>query len=360
MEAAVNTQHLAGALHFGSQHGIHAVQLFKAEHGHLYGHIIGIGEQARAVAHIGQLFAQRAAHSQIHHGHAGHLADIGHRAAGTGVHLDHIHLFVLHGILHIHQAHHMQLAGKSAGVVHQRVDHLFAQVLGRIAADGVARVNAGALYLLHDAGDQEIGAVADGIHFALGAVDVFIHQHRVAHIHMGGDNAHVFGHIGAAVGHDHILAAQHIAGAHQHGIAHFLGSLECLGEGVYGAALGTGNAAALQQFVKALTVLGFVNGIGGGAQNGQADLLHVLGQLDGGLAAKLHHTAVRLFGGDDIVHAFGGEGVKIQAVAGVKVGGNGFGVVVYQHCLAAVFLQGPHSVYRAVVKLDALADADGA
>ena len=68
-------------------------------------------------------------------------------------------------------------------------------------------MHAGALDLLHDAGHQVIGAVADGVNFTFGAVDVLIHQHRVAHVHMLGDNAHILDDIAGVIGHNHILAA---------------------------------------------------------------------------------------------------------------------------------------------------------
>ena len=177
---------------------------------------------------------------------------------------------------------------------------------------------------------------------------------------MSGDNAHVLDNVAIVEGHDHVLTAQNVGGTHQDGEANLVGGGQSLLLGVDGAAGCAGNTAALQQSVKALAVLGFVDGVGGGAQNVQADVFHVLGQLDGGLTAKLHHAGVRLFGGDDIVHAFRSQRVKVQAVAGVKVGGDGFGVVVDDNSLAAVLLQGPNTMDRAVVELDALTDADGA
>ena len=86
----------------------------------------------------------------------------------------------------------------------------------------------------------------------------------------------------------------------------------------------------------------------------------MLGKLDGGLAAELHQAAVRLLGLNDLVDALGVQRVKVEAVAGVKIGGNGLGVVVDQYCLTAVVFQRPDGVDRAVVKLNALADTDGA
>ena len=84
-----------------------------------------------------------------------------------------------------------------------------------------------------------------------------------------------------------------------------LGSLQGFGQGKDGAARRARNAAAFQQLIKAFAVLGFIDGIGRGAVNGQADLIHMLCQLDGRLAAELHQAAVRLVGSDNMVNAFG-------------------------------------------------------
>ena len=254
----------------------------------------------------------------------------------------------------------MQLAGKAAGVIHHGVDLGLSQVLCRVDTDGVAGVHAGALHLLHNAGDQEVFAITDGIHFALGAQNILIQQHRVIHVHMLGDNAHVLDHVRLGVGHDHVLTAQHVGGTHQHRQADLVGGSQSLVQIKDSAARCAGDPAALQQLVEALTILCFIDGICRGAQNGQADLVHVLCQLDGGLAAELHHAGIRLLGGNDVVHALRVQRVKVQTVAGVKVGGDSLGVVVDQDGFAAVLLQGPHTVHRAVVELDALTDADGA
>ena len=86
----------------------------------------------------------------------------------------------------------------------------------------------------------------------------------------------------------------------------------------------------------------------------------MLGQLDGGLTAELHHSTPGLLDLQDAVHILGGQRVKVQPVGGIEVGGDGFGVVVDDDSLVAVLLQRPDTVYRAVVELDALADPDGA
>ena len=83
-------------------------------------------------------------------------------------------------------------------------------------------MNAGALDLLHDAGHQIIGTIADGIDLALGAKDVLVHQHGVAHVNMLRDDAHVLDDIAGVVGHDHVLAAQNIGRTHQDRVANLL------------------------------------------------------------------------------------------------------------------------------------------
>ena len=109
----------------------------------------------------------------------------------------------------------MELAGKAAGVIHYGVDLGLGQMLCRVDTDRVAGVDTGTVHLLHDAGDEEVLAIADGIDLTLGTHDILIQQDRMIHVHMLGDNAHVLDDIGLGVGHDHVLAAQHVGGAHQ-------------------------------------------------------------------------------------------------------------------------------------------------
>ena len=160
VEGGGNAQHLAGGLHLGAQHGVHAVQLQEAVDGHLDSVVgaLAVTPQAGAVAHILQLFAQSAAHGQIDHRHTGDFGDVGHGTGGTGVDLDNIDMVVLHSVLHVDQADDFQLAGKAAGVIHQRINDLLAEGVGRVDADGVAGVYTGALDLLHDTGHEVIGA----------------------------------------------------------------------------------------------------------------------------------------------------------------------------------------------------------
>ncbi len=84
------------------------------------------------------------------------------------------------------------------------------------------------------------------------------------------------------------------------------------------------------------------------------------GELDGRLAAEAHHHADRLLHLDDVHDILGEQRLEVQPVGGIVVRGDSLGVVVDNHHLIAQLLQRPHTVDRGVIKLDALADADGA
>ena len=96
-----DTQHFAGGFHFRAKSHIHIGQFFKGEHRHFAGYIRRCAVQACAVAQIAELFSQHGTGGQIHHRHAGHLADVRDGAGGTGIDLDHIDCVFVHDILDI-------------------------------------------------------------------------------------------------------------------------------------------------------------------------------------------------------------------------------------------------------------------
>ena len=103
-------------------------------------------------------------------------------------------------------------------------------------------------------------------------------------------------------------------------------------------------------------------------------------QVDGGLAAELHQRCrradvgpgrggVAAVGGrfvfahfvfDNVAHRFLVQRLEIEPVAGVKVGGYGFGVGIDHNAFDAGFGEGDGGVDAAIVEFDALPDADGA
>ena len=358
-QVVANAQHLAGGLHLRPQVGVHVGELLKGEHRHLHRHIGRGLVQARAKAQVYQLVAQADLGGQIAHGHAGDLTDIGHGAGSPGVHLDDIDLPVHNDVLQVDQPQGVQLPAEGFGGGHDLGAHIVVNVRGRVHGDAVAGVDARALHMLHNAGNEDVLPVADSVHLNLHAGQVLVNQHRVVLL-VGEDDGHVLLNVLVAIGDNHVLPAQHIAGPHQHRIAQVPSGGKGLLRGHDGVALGTLDAGTLQQLVEPLPVLGHIDGVGGGAQDGDVVGRQGLGELDGRLAAESHHHADGLLDVDDVQHVLGGQGLKVQPVAGVKVGGHGFRVVVDDDHLIPQLPQGHDTVDAGVVELNALADADGA
>ncbi|EJX05283.1 hypothetical protein EVA_06608 [gut metagenome] len=80
----------------------------------------------------------------------------------------------IHDELNVVQAHNANAQTQTTGIIQNGVLGLLAQAEGRVHADGVAGVNAGALNQLHDAGNEHVGAVTHSInlHFLTGDVTV--------------------------------------------------------------------------------------------------------------------------------------------------------------------------------------------
>ena len=220
-------------------------------------------------------------------------------------------------------------------------------------------MDAGALDVLHDAGNEDVRAVRNHVHLQLLAHQILVHQNRVFHLPRE-DDVHIGPHVLVVVGNDHVLPADDVAGPEQDGVA----QLVCRRQGLLHAqdppALGALDVEALQKRVEPLPVLRHVDGLGGGAQNGDALLVQELGELNGGLPAEGHHHPHGLFHLNNVHHVLGVQGLEIEAVGGVVVGRDGFRVVVDNHHVVAQLFQRPDAVDGGVIELNALADADGA
>ena len=215
------------------------------------------------------------------------------------------------------------------------------------------------LDVLHDAGDEHVLSVADGIHFNFLATHILVYEHRVIYA-VGSDYLHVLSDVIVGVGDYHVLPAQHIGGAHKHGIVEGTGGGKGFG-GVHDrVSRRTGYTALVQQLVKALPVLCRIYAVRRGAQDVHAHIREKTCQLYGCLSAELHHHTPGLFGLDKVFHILWGQGVKVEPVPCVKVGGYGLRVVVADHSLISHFLESPHTVYGAVVKFYPLSYADRA
>ena len=162
------------------------------------------------------------------------------------------------------------------------------------------------------------------------------------------------------VGDFHALTAEHVARAHEHRIAQLRRRLRRLVRGEDGRALRLRDAQPVQQLVEQLAVFRRVDVAQIGAEDAVSGFPNRLGELDGRLAAELADHADRLLDLQHVHHVFRRERLEIQAIRGIEVGGNRLRVVVDDDGIEARALERPDAVHRAVVKLDALTDADRA
>ncbi len=125
--------------------------------------------------------------------------------------------------------------------------------------------------------------------------------------------------------------------------------------------LGCFRRELVEQVLETVAVLGQVDGIGRGAENGNVGALERLGELERRLAAELHNDAmqcaIRPLGSDDFEHVLGGERLEVQPVGRVVVGRDCLGIAVDHDGLVAHLAQGESGVATAIIELDALADA---
>ena len=104
LHVLAQAKHLAGGFHLRGKGGIGIGDLLEGEHRHLDSNIGGLTVQPGSVAQGGQRLAHHDPGGQVHHGHAGDLGNVGHRAAGPGVHLDDVQLILVDQILDVDEA----------------------------------------------------------------------------------------------------------------------------------------------------------------------------------------------------------------------------------------------------------------
>ena len=211
--------------------------------------------------------------------------------------------------------------------------------------------------MFHDAGDEHVRAVGDDVHLQLRAHHVLVHEHGVVDA-LREDALHVRCDLVIVVDDLHVLSADDVRRAQQHGVAERLRGVQRLGQRLHTHALRARDVKLLEQGIKPLAVLGDVNALGRCAEDADAVAVECLRECDGGLPAEGDHDADGVLDIDDLQHVLGRERLEIQAVSGVIVRGDGFGVVVDDDDVVAHGLERPHAVDGRIVKLDALPDAD--
>ena len=220
-------------------------------------------------------------------------------------------------------------------------------------------MNAGALHQLHNAREEHLLSVADGVHLHLLAHDIAVNEHRALLVDLHGiaqiPPQHFF------IGYDlHGPAAQDEAGPHQHGIAN---ALRCRHTGFnvrHGLALRVGNVQGADEGIEGIPVLRLFNGGAVRADDVHPPVRKALGQIHRRLAAQRDDDPQGLLQMDDIHHVFRSQWLKIQLVRSGIVCGDGFRVVVDDNGLVARAADGPQGMDGGIVELHALANADGA
>ena len=251
----------------------------------------------------------------------------------------------------------MHLLRDLPGVLLDGLKVLRVDVLRRKDACGVAGVDAGQLDVLHDRRHICVGSVADGVRLALQCVvQEAVDEDRAVR----GDahrRVHVARHGIVVVDDFHAAAAEHVGRTDHDRITDAVRDLLRLFDGGGHAGFRHRDTELVHDHAELVAVLRQVDDLGGGAQDLHAVLLELGSKVQRGLAAELGDDAHRLFlivDGEDVLQ---GQGLEVELVGGVVVGGDRLRVAVDDDGLEAQLLQGLCRVDAAVVELNTLADA---
>ena len=120
----------------------------------------------------------------------------------------------------------------------------------------------------------------------------------------------------------------------------------------------TRNIAVCQKLFKTFSIFGSVNTVNTGAKYFHACICKRSSQIDCRLAAKLYDNAFRLFFIKNIQNIFYCQRFKIQTIRSIKVRTYSFRVIVNNDGFISKLFQCPYGMYRAIVKLYALTNAN--
>ena len=174
--------------------------------------------------------------------------------------------------------------------------------------------------VLHDAADDYVGPVGQGVHVHLGGLfEKLVDQHGSRRAHESGLRHIILDGVDV-IGDDHGAATEHVTRAYQNGQADFTRHAR----GFFGdqrrAVARLGDSQFLEQAAEAPAVFRKVDGFRRGADNGNAIALQFQSKIQRRLPAELHDDALWLFAFDDRKHVFERQRLEIQAVRSVVVG----------------------------------------
>ena len=218
-------------------------------------------------------------------------------------------------------------------------------------------MNAGLLNVLHDGTNNHLLTVAYyiNIHFH-GAVQERVQQYRTVVGYLYGV-FHITHQLIFTGDNLHGPPTEHIGRTHHQRIADVSGPGHGLCLAAYGGVVRLQQAELVNHLLEAFAVFGPVNGVRAGADNGHTFGLQGASQLQRRLATVLDDNAGGLFHIDNGQHIFQRHRLKVEAVRGVVIGGDGLRVTVDHNGFVTVFPGSQRGMHTAVVKLDALTNA---
>ena len=148
-------------------------------------------------------------------------------------------------------------------------------------------MDSGPLNVLHDAGNQDLLTVADGVDLALFAFHIPVDEHRLFRRQFD-CRRQVANQLRGVLHYLHGPAAQHVAGAYHCRISDVLGDLEGFAHRGHRCARRLGNPQSGHKFFKLVPVRRSVDSFRAGAKDRQTGRSQNLGQIDGCLAAELN------------------------------------------------------------------------
>ena len=303
-------------------------------------------------------------HAKTHQGRdirqapAGGFGEKRHSPGGSGVDLDDIDpVIAVHDELDVKKPSDPDPQAQPLRVVQNQVPDRRGKAVGGIDADGIAGVYAGPLDQFHNAGDENIDAVADRVHFHFFAPYILVHKDRLVGVDLNG-SLKIFVQFFLLADDLHGAAAQDKAGPHQDGVADLSGGPDPRLNRRDRMPFGLRDLQLLQKLFKAVPVFRPLDGVAVCADDPDAPLVKGLRQVDGCLSAKGRNDAPGLFHRDHIHHVLDGQRLEIEFVGAGVVRGHRLRIVIDNDRLITCPADSLDRMNRRVIEFHALADPD--
>ena len=275
----------------------------------------------------------------------------------------------MNGELEVDQPLHLQREGQAAAPLTDRAEGSLSKRDGGKAAGGITGMDARRFDVFHQAADDHVAlVVAERIDVHLNRIfQVLVDQHRMVGFHLN-RLQHVAIELLFVEDHLHGATTQHIGRADHHRIAHAGRHIPGFRLTAGQAMPGLANLQLAQDRFELLAIFSTVDrlrrrapdlGPCGATFLGVEPVQQGNRQFQWGLPPELDHHAVRLLDLDHIEDILEGEGLEIEAVAGVVVRRDGLRVAVHHHRCDACVLSGEGGMAAAVVEFDPLANPVG-